>query len=147
MRVDFYQLDGEGVRAGVLAAIAGKLTADGERLLVVAEDEALLASLNRQLWEEGGKGSFLAHGIVDEGDDQRQPILLSTRTVAANRARHIALADGVWRAAALNFDRAFFIFDPETIDAARTAWKDLASDDGVERHYWAREDGKWVERG
>lgn len=114
---------------------------------MVAEDEALLASLDRQLWEEGGQGSFLAHGIADEGADQRQPILLSTRTVAANRARHIALADGVWRPAALNFDRAFFIFDPETIDAARTAWKDLANEEGVERHYWAREDGKWVERG
>lgn len=130
----------------MLAALAAKLTGEGQRLLVVADDQALLASLDRQLWTETPPSSFLAHGKEGGSDDKRQPVLLSTRTVAPNQARNIALVDGEWRAAALNFDRAFFLFDGATIEAARGAWKSLKTEEGVERHYWAQEDGRWVEK-
>ncbi len=130
----------------MLAALAAKLTGEGQRLLVVAEKESLLASLNRQLWTGGAPSSFLAHGREGGSDDKRQPVLLSTRTTAPNQARNIALVDGEWRTAALNYDRAFYLFDAATIDLARTAWKSLGDEAGVERHYWAQEDGRWVEK-
>ncbi|MCM8556966.1 DNA polymerase III subunit chi [Sphingomicrobium sp. GRR-S6-50] len=130
----------------MLAAIAGKLAEQGERLLLVSEDEAQLASLDRILWEEGGKTSFLAHGIEGQGRDADQPVLLSTRMIAANSARNVALADGSWRAAALDYERAFMLFDDSTIAGAREAWKSLGDTEGVERHYWAREEGKWVQK-
>ena len=145
MRVDFYQLEGVGGEASVLAAIAGKLLEKGDRLVVTSEDEAQLATLDRQLWREG-RETFLAHGREGGADDTRQPILLSTRTLAPNEARHIALADGKWRPAALDFDRAFMLFGDASIDGARAAWKELGSADGVERHYWAREDGRWTRK-
>ena len=145
MRVDFYQL-GAAVHESVIAAIAGRLVGDGQRLLVVAGDEGLLARLDRQLWDQG-ETSFLPHGIAGGSDDARQPILLSASDDAPNLARNILIADGEWRDAALGFDRAFFLFDAETLDAARLAWKLLAGRDGVERHYWANESGKWVEKG
>lgn len=145
MRVDFYQL-GAAVQESVIAAIAGRLVGDGQRLLVVAGDEGLLARLDRQLWDQG-ETSFLPHGIAGGSDDARQPILLSASDDAPNLARNILIADGEWRDAALGFDRAFFLFDAETLDAARLAWKLLAGRDGVERHYWANESGKWVEKG
>ena len=145
MRVDFYQLAGIGAE-GVLASIAGKLLADDERLLVVAADEALLARLDRQLWDHGPT-SFLPHGLAGGADDSRQPILLATAVDAPNRARNLAIADGEWREAALTFDRAFHLFDSATIEGARLTWKLLAGREGVERHYWAHEDGRWVEKG
>ena len=145
MRVDFYQL-GETAVESVVAALAGKLLADQERLLVVAEDEALIARLDRQLWDQG-PASFLAHGIAGGSDDARQPVLLSTAVDAPNLARNLLIADGEWREAALGFERAFFLFDTATLEAARLAWKLLAGREGVERHYWASEGGKWVEKG
>ena len=145
MRVDFYQL-GAANHESVIAAIAGRLLGDGQRLLVVAEDEGLLARLDRQLWDQGDS-SFLAHGIAGGSDDARQPILLSGSDDAPNLARNILIADGEWRDAALGFDRAFFLFDSATLDAARLAWKLLAGREGVERHYWSSEEGKWVEKG
>ena len=144
MRVDFYQLGGSNADS-VIAAIAGKLVDEGQRLLVVAADEALLARLDRQLWDQGA-ASFLAHGISGGSDDSRQPVLLSTAVDAPNRARNLLIADGEWRDAALGFERAFFLFDTETLEAARLAWKLLSGREGIERHYWANEDGKWVEK-
>ncbi len=144
MRVDFYQL-GAASLEGIVAAIAGKLLGEDQRLLVVAEDEALLARLDRQLWDQSGD-SFLAHGIAGGSDDSRQPILLSTAVDAPNLARNLLIADGEWRDSALAFDRAFFLFDAATLEAARLAWKLLAGREAVERHYWANEGGKWVEK-
>jgi DNA polymerase-3 subunit chi len=145
MRVDFYQL-GAAQPDNVIGAIAGKLLSDQHRLLVVAADEGLLARLDRQLWDQGA-ASFLPHALAGGSDDAAQPILLSTGTDAPNLARNMLIADGEWREAALGYDRAFYLFDADTLEGARLAWKLLAGRDGVERNYWALEDGKWVKKG
>ena len=146
MRVDFYQLSSDAAADGVIAAIAGKLLGEGERLLVVAEDEAHLARLDRQLWA-GSPVSFLPHALAEGADDPRQPILLSTGIDAPNGARNLLIADGRWREAAQHFERTFYLFDETSIAEARAAWKSLGADDARERHYWSNEDGKWVEKG
>ena len=146
MRVDFYQLGGAPLE-GVIASIATKLLDEGSRLLLVAEDASLLARLDRQLWDQG-PASFLAHAMAGGADDARQPILLSTTPDAPNLARNLLIADGQWRDAALHFDRAFYLFDSDSLSAARDAWRSLAGRDGVERRYWAQnEQGRWVEKG
>ncbi|WP_275896706.1 DNA polymerase III subunit chi [Sphingomonas mesophila] len=144
VRVDFYQLGSGAGPDSVIARIATRLLDENERLLVVADDEALLARLDRLLWE-AGRTSFLPHGIAGGADDARQPILLSTGIDAPNGARHLLIADGVWREAAQHFERTFFLFDEAGRQPARAAWKALGSES--ERHYWANEDGKWVEKG
>jgi DNA polymerase-3 subunit chi len=144
VRVDFYQLGPSG-HDGVIGSIAGKLLGEDGRLLVVAADEGLLARLDRMLWDDG-EASFLPHGIAGGADDSRQPILLATTTDAPNLARNILIADGEWRDAALHFDRAFYLFDAATLEGARMAWKLLSGREDVERHYWANEAGKWVEK-
>lgn len=145
MRVDFYQL-GDGPAESVIAAIAAKLSAAGERLLIVASDEGQLVRLDRLLWSEDPEG-FLPHGLAGGVDDARQPILLSTSEDAPNLARNMLIADGQWRESALSFDRSFFLFGAETLEAARLAWKLLSGRGGVERRYWANEQGKWVQKG
>ena len=144
MRVDFYQL-GAIPLDHAIASLAGKLLKDSERLLIVSADNAQLARLDRILWDQG-PASFLPHGIAGGSDDSRQPVLLSTDADAANRARNLLIADGKWREAALAFSRAFYLFDGETLEEARDAWRSLASRDQVERHYWANEDGRWTEK-
>lgn len=142
MRVDFYQL-GEAPADGVIATLAAKVLSDGGHLLIVAEDEGQLSRLDRLLWDQPG-ASFLPHGIAGGSDDARQPILLSTTPDAPNLARNLLIADGQWREAALAFERAFYLFDEVTLEGARLAWKLLSGREGVERHYWAREDGRWA---
>ena len=144
MRVDFYQL-GEATMEGVVASVGQRLIGEGQRLLVVADDQALLARLDRLLWDQG-PASFLPHGLAGGNDDSAQPILLSSGSDAPNRARNLLIADGLWREAALGYERAFYLFDADSLEAARLAWKLLAGRDGVERHYWGHEDGRWVKK-
>jgi len=144
VQVDFYQLSGTSAEE-VIASLAEKvLLADG-RLLIVAEDDAYLARLDRILWGQDA-GSFLPHGLAGGAEDARQPILLSTSPDAPNQARNILIADGIWREAALTYERSFYLFDNTTLDGARLAWKLLAGREGIERRYWAREDGKWLQK-
>lgn len=143
MQVDFYQLSRDPVDQ-VLPAIAARILDMGERLLVVAGDTGRLERISAGLWG-GAPESFLAHGRSGEGRPDVQPILLADAVVAANGARHIALADGIWREEALGFDRAFYFFDADTIDGARTSWRALAKRDGVTSRFWRQEGRKWVQ--
>jgi DNA polymerase III subunit chi len=144
LRVDFYHLTRSPVNA-VLPVIAERLLGGGERLLVCAGDDALRLGLDKCLWDYRAD-SFLPHGQAGGDHDDTQPILLSDDTAAPNGAHNIALADGIWRNAALGFDRAFFFFTSETIDDARAAWRGLGDRNEVERHYWKQDEaGKWRE--
>jgi DNA polymerase-3 subunit chi len=145
MLVDFYQL-GSTPAEQVIASLAEKLLAQDGRLLVIAKDEALLARLDRMLWDHGPT-SFMPHGLAGTAEDARQPILLSTTADAPNLARNLLIADGEWREAALTFDRAFYLFDSATLEGARLAWKLLSGRDGIERRYWKQDDeGRWKQQ-
>ena len=144
MLVDFYQLGGLAADK-VISAIAGKVLSDDGRLLIVDEDESALARLDRLLWSEDS-ASFVPHGLAGGVDDARQPVLLSTSEDSPNQARNMLIADGQWRDSALTYDRAFFLFGEEKVEDARLAWKLLSGREGVERRYWANQDGKWIHK-
>lgn len=142
MRVDFYHLSRSPIER-VLPQIAEKVLADGGRLLVVAGEQSMRARLDEALWSHA-PDSFVPHGRAGGEEDARQPVLIAEAPEPANGARYVALADGVWRDAALAFERAFHFFDEEKIAAARLAWKALAEREGVERNYWKQNDaGRW----
>jgi DNA polymerase-3 subunit chi len=126
----------------VLPRVAERVVAAGGRLLIIAE-ETRLAALDKLLWTYT-PDSFLPHACASGGADANQPILIATDSVATNGARNLAIADGVWRDAALDFDRTFHFFDEDRIVEARQSWKALADREGVERRYWKQgETGGW----
>lgn len=146
MQVDFYQLTRDPVEQ-VLPAVAQRLMDQGDRLLVLDGREGALEPLSRALW--GWRpDSFLAHGMAGDEDAAMQPILLSASggaEKAANGARHIALTDGLWRDEALGYDRVFYFFDADTLEAARDCWRQLSRKDGVEPRFWRQEGRRWVQ--
>jgi DNA polymerase-3 subunit chi len=138
--VDFYHL-GASPLERVLPSICEKVLASGERLLVVAEENAL-AGLDEQLWTHA-KDGFLPHGVINP---EKQPILLSAEPAAANGAVNIALADGIWREEALGFARTFYFFDGGRLEEARAVWRTLKANEEAEARYWKQdENGKWVQ--
>ena len=118
----------------------------GGRLLAVSSAEAQLDRIGEQLWTRL-PGTFLANGRAGGPHDARQPILLSSAVEPANGARLIALADGLWRDAALGFERGFYFFDEATVQGARNAWRALGGREGLTRHYWKQQGKRWVEAG
>jgi DNA polymerase III subunit chi len=143
-RVGFY-LSGDLPVERVLPIIVRGAKEKGQRMLVVADDEAFLSRLDKALWEYS-PGSFLAHGLAGEGHEASQPVLLSTACVAANGANVVAFADGKWRDEAERFERALMFFDESGREAARPAWRQFDQREDVEREYYAVEDGKWVKK-
>lgn len=142
MQVDFYHLTRLPLERA-LPRIAEKVIESGGRLLIVAADAAARARIDQLLWSYAPE-SFLPHAQAGGEDDARQPVLIAGEPDAANGARNIALADGVWREEALGFDRAFHFFDEDRIVEARAAWKGLAEREGVERRYWKQDEaGRW----
>jgi DNA polymerase-3 subunit chi len=142
MKVDFYHLTRSPLDR-VLPAITQKVLEEGGRLLIVAEEDGARAKLDGLLWDYSPE-SFLPHAQAGAADDSLQPVLIADTPQAGNGARNIALADGVWRDEALQFDRAFHFFDEDRIVEARAAWKGLADRDGIERRYWKQnEAGRW----
>ncbi|MDB5687776.1 MAG: hypothetical protein JWR77_2365 [Rhizorhabdus sp.] len=141
MQVDFYHLTRAPLDR-VLPRIAERVLAGGERLLVVAGDDALAQRIDEALWTYSAD-SFLPHARAG-GADADQPVLIAPDAVPVNGARHIALIDGEWRDAALAFDRAFHFFDEDNIIAARAAWRALSGRENVQPRYWRQDDGgKW----
>ncbi|MBO9524958.1 MAG: DNA polymerase III subunit chi [Sphingobium yanoikuyae] len=143
MQVDFYQLSRDPVDQ-VLPAIAARILGMGGRLLVVADDAASLDRISAGLWA-GPPESFLAHGRAGEEREAVQPVLLARECTAANGARHVVLADGIWREEALGFERAFYFFDAVTIDGARASWRALSKREDVTPRFWRQEGRKWVQ--
>jgi len=142
MKVDFYHLTVTPLDRA-LPQIAEKVLASGGRLLIVSDSEAQRGAIDRLLWTYAPE-SFLPHARAGAGDDAAQPVLIAPAPEAANAARNVALVDGVWRDAALGFERAFHFFDEERIVEARAAWRALGDHSGVERRYWKQNDsGRW----
>jgi DNA polymerase-3 subunit chi len=143
-KLDFWQVTDDPIPK-VVALIAKRALAQGERVLVVAADPDQRAAISRALWE-GGPESFLANGEAEAPGADRQPILLDGEPVAANGASHVILADGTFRDCP-GFARVFLLFPPDLAPQARQAWRAQDGRDDVERAYFAQEDGRWVKKG
>jgi DNA polymerase III subunit chi len=141
MRVDFYQLSRDPAES-VVPLLAQNTLKAGARMLIVSADDTQLARVSEALWRR--ERSFLAHGLAGSPHEARQPILLSDSPEAANGAKYVALADGLWRDEALAFERAFLLFDDNTLEAARATWRALDVRDGVGRNFWKQEGGRWT---
>lgn len=144
-----------------MALIARRIRDEGGRLLVVNADTAALDSISKALWTIF-PDAFLAHGLSGQGNEARQPVLLSSGIDRENQATNIILADGQWRKEALAFERSFLLFDDDTLQAARAAWAGLKtsrqerSPDSGQDHdpdlanlalsYFAQENGRWVQK-
>ena len=144
MKLDFWQVTDDPVEK-VVTLIAKRAVSQGERVLVVSADPAQRAAISGALWQASPE-SFLANGEADAPGADRQPVLLAETIAPANGASHLILADGTWREAA-GFARVFLLFPPEGAPNAREAWRAQDGREGVERAYYAQEDGRWVKKG
>ena len=145
-RVDFYRLTRDPAER-VLPALATRVVASGDRLLVVAAPAMQRQAIDEALWTLN-RASFLPHGHAGSPDEAIEPILISgvLASPPPNGATLVALADGEWRDEALGFDRVFLLFDNSRIDDARALWRTLAAREDVDNRFWKQdENGRWSE--
>ncbi len=145
-RVDFYHMTRDAAPV-VVARLAERAVAGGGRLLIVAAEAKLRDGIDAALWTTNAE-SFLPHVMLSQPGDVEivEPILIAA-DIAGERhsATLVALADGVWRDEALEFERALYLFDGQAIDDARSAWRVLSKRGDVDCHYWRQDSGgRWV---
>lgn len=144
MQVMFYELSRDPAHT-VVPLLARRIVEQGGRVLVVSADERHRAQISTALWASR-PDSFLANGQAGEGNEARQPILISDVPDPANQARFLIIADGVWCEGEEPFERTFYLFDDETKPQAREVWRELRGREGVTKEYWAQEDGRWTKK-
>ena len=145
MKVDFWLLSRDPAER-VVAMIAERVLAGGERALVVSGDDNQREAISKALWDAKPE-AFLANGQAGGAHDARQPILIGETCDTPNEASACILADGRWRPEALEgtaFERVFLLFGEDDRDAARDAWREVSAKDGLERSFYEQRDGRWV---
>src|SRR5690349_10160021 len=144
VQLDFWQYS-QGPIERIIALIAERVLAGGDRLLVVDGDHARRAATGKALWEAKPE-RFLANGDATEPHAARQPILLSGECEPVNGAKVAVLADGAWRDPGSSFERIILLFGEDQAEPARAVWRRFDARDDVTRGYFAQEAGKWVKR-
>jgi DNA polymerase-3 subunit chi len=144
MQLDFWQYS-QGPIERIVALIAERAIARGDRVLVVDRDAERRGAIGIALWEASAE-AFLANGEAGDPHAACQPIVLAGECGTPNGARFAVIADGEWRAEGERFDRTILLFGEQQVEAARGVWRKYDARDDVTRGYFAQEGGKWVKK-
>ena len=143
--IGFYHLTRSTLAQALPQLLARTLVA-GHRALVLAPAVTTLDALSAALWAQP---TWLPHGSAAEGDADLQPIWLSTDAEPLNGARFLFLVEGATTDRTGKFERAFDIFDGnsvQAVSAARERWKAAkAADHSV--IYWQQGERRWEQKG
>jgi len=147
MEILFYHLE-QAPLEKVLPALLEKTLERGWKAVIEVGSSERADSLDTSLWA-WRDDSFLPHGRDGSDTDSLQPLLLTTGEANANGADVRFFVDGAVPRAEGDYVRLVFMFDghdPETVNAARSAWKTLSKDNACT--YWQQEaGGRWVKKG
>jgi len=139
----FYHLERTGVEQA-LPELLERALARGWRALVRTRDPQRLARLDEHLWT-WRDDSFLPHGLADEPNAARQPVLLSTGFENANDAQALFLVDGAEPGDVAGYARCMVLFDGRdeaALAVARAQWSALKAAGG-EMSYWKQQARGW----
>jgi len=142
----FYHLERSALDQ-VLPDLLEKTLARGWRALVRCAGPERVDHLDGWLWSYRDD-SFLPHGVSDEGNAPRQPILLTTGADNPNGAQALFLIDDAEPGDVTPFARCILIFDgrDETaLQAARRRWKGFKAA-GAPVAYWRQGETRGWER-
>jgi len=145
--IRFYHLQVKPLQQA-LPEILSKAYERGHRVVVMAENEKHVESLNALLWTYGSK-SFLPHGSEKEGDAKDQPIWLTVKDENPNSADVLVLVDGVTSENIKGYKLCCEVFDgndEQAVKQSRKHWKSY-KEDGYELTYYQQTNtGGWQEK-
>lgn len=143
----FYHLERSSIEE-VLPELLEKTLARGWRALVRTPDADRLASLDQLLWT-WREESFTPHGLAGQGDEDRQPVLLSEAAASLNQAQCLFLLDRAQPEGFDGFERIIVMFDghdESAVTAARGLWKEASSADAQVSYWRQSEAGRWEKK-
>lgn len=145
--IRFYHIQKKSAEATV-SDLAERALTRGHKILIRLRDEAETNRLNDFLWTHKPE-SFLPHGIEGEGNEELQPVLLTTTNSNLNNADTVFLMPGAESTGIETFKLVCDILDgrdEDQIAAGRSRYRDWKAQ-GYAISYWQQDDaGKWEQK-
>ena len=144
----FYHLEQTSLDRA-LPELLEKTLARGWRALVRSPDPHRLDHLNGWLWTYRDD-SFLPHGLADEPDAARQPVLITAGFDNPNRAQALFLLDDAEFGPLDGLERCVVMFDGRdeaALGAARARWREAKGLSGATSYWRQSEGGRWEKQG
>ncbi len=144
----FYHLERSSL-GEVLPELLEKTLQRGWRAQVRAQSPDLLSEMSERLWTARPE-SFLAHGRAGEGNEARQPILLTTTPANLNGAQALFILDQAELGATEDYERCFILFDGRddtALQAARERWRMLKQANAALAYWKQSREGRWEKAG
>lgn len=145
----FYHLTEDNLET-TLPILVGKAVEAGWAVEVRTPNAEMAKHLDLALWQ-GGKTSFLPHGVAGGDHDALQPVLLTVPDQAADNGATCLVSVGGSEVSAQETQqsqRVMVIFDgmdPDAVARARVQWKSLTGG-GCSAKYWAQDMGRWIKK-
>ena len=140
----FYHLERASVDQA-LPELLMKLMAQGGRAVICSSEDSRLNHLDSHLWTFRDD-SFLPHGLIEAGQSEDQPILLSPSPQNLNQANMLFCLDGVDPGDVDVWDRVIVMFeasDETSVARARALWAAQKKSE-IDISYWRQNDmGRW----
>ncbi len=143
----FYHLQHQPLET-ILPGLLEKCIEREWRVVVQVGDPEKLSALNDLLWNYRSDG-FLPHGMMGEGHEAEQPILLSDQPDNPNAATVRFLVSRANPPDLAEYQRAVFLFDgndPDALADARAHWKVVKAADHDVTYWQQGESGGWVKK-
>ena len=93
--------------------------------------------------------SFLPHGLADQAEPERQPVLLATDESNPGQAQCLFLLDGAQPENPDAFERVIVMFDGQdesAVNAARRLWKQLSTPERTVSYWRQSPEGRWEKK-
>jgi len=139
----FYHLERTGLEQA-LPELLEKTLARSWRALVRVRDADRIEHLDGWLWSYRDE-SFLPHGLAEEPNAARQPVLLTTGPDNLNQAQALFLLDGADPGDLAPFERCVVLFDGRddaALAVARAQWSAVKGG-GHPVSYWKQQARGW----
>ncbi|MEM7216083.1 MAG: DNA polymerase III subunit chi [Pseudomonadota bacterium] len=141
----FYHLT-ERTLEQVLPGLVEKSLQRSWKVVVQAGSPERVEALDGLLWTYRDE-SFLPHSSIRDGDENLQPVWLTTDTDNPNSAGIRFLVDGADLDEIDGYERLVYIFDGHdnsSVEHARTRWKFHKEQEGHDQTYWQQNpNGGW----
>ena len=139
----FYHLERTGVEQA-LPELLERTLARGWKAMVRLRDPQRVEHLDGWLWT-WRDDSFLPHGMAEEPNAARQPILLTTGFDNLNGAEALFLVDGAEPGDLAGYARCMVLFDGRddaALAVARAQWSAIKAAGG-QMSYWKQQARGW----
>ncbi|MGB7974738.1 MAG: DNA polymerase III subunit chi [Roseiarcus sp.] len=143
--IRFYHLEQRRIDQA-LPSLLERALEEGQRVLVRASSEDMVAALNERLWTYDD-ASFLPHGAANDGDPMEQPVFLTTELKNANAATMLVRLSGAeFGEADYAFNLVVLMFDGRdeaALAEARGEWRRLKDQRGAISYWRESDEGSW----